>query len=229
VNRKFIKNTLLALGAIILANCSAVGLKSSGAGFLSSNLWINSFSKVIFGYPDYPISREMVENIPYASLRIKIGKGPAGLMILQKIEGNTLSWISRDEVLIQTKNGRIVRTSKLNNDLSDYYYDTDPEFIEILEEKKIKSQRVISLTNPKASHIELQVTSSTKDKKETIEILGNEYELIKISEKIHNRLIKWKYTNTYWVDSEGFVWKTIQQIAPNVPPIVIEVTKPYSA
>ena len=184
---------------------------------------------MIFGYPDYPISREMVENIPYASLRIKIGKGPAGLMILQKIEGNTLSWISRDEVLIQTKNGRIVRTSKLNNDLSDYYYDTDPEFIEILEEKKIKSQRVISLTNPKASHIELQVTSSTKDKKETIEILGNEYELIKISEKIHNRLIKWKFTNTYWVDSEGFVWKTIQQIAPNVPPIVIEVTKPYSA
>ena len=43
---------------------------------------------------------------------------------------------------------------------------------------------------------------------------------------IENKMINWKYDNNYWVDpKDGFVWKSIQQIAPNVPPIILEITK----
>ena len=47
-----------------------------------------AISSVISGYEDYPITRELVDQIPYASLRMKIGKGPAGLLILESKNGN---------------------------------------------------------------------------------------------------------------------------------------------
>ena len=243
--------------SIFLSSCSAVGLKNEGSKFVLSNIWVSSFSKIIYGYPDAPISREMVEAIPYASMKVKIGKGPGGLMILQKIENKKLSWVSKDEVMIQIENGRIIRTSNLNNDLVDYYYANDIPFYDLLNNidtkmltnvvdegsfRKIfnflnfnekisnknshKSGRVISLSNPSARHLELTVRTSYKDELEEINILDYEYNLIKVTETIENKMINWKYDNTYWVDPEnGFVWKSIQQMAPNVPPIILEITK----
>ena len=41
-------------------------------------------SGIVFGYEDYPITQAMVDNIPYASMRMKIGKGGAGFLILKE-------------------------------------------------------------------------------------------------------------------------------------------------
>ena len=252
---QLIKKSAFIISMCSVASCTSIGLKDNlGSSFALSNIWVNSFSKIIYGYPDYPLSREMVENIPYASMRVKIGKGPAGLMILQEIKEDTLSWVSKDEVLLQTKNGRIIRTSKLNNDLVDYYYDNDLSFKALILNKNnysgpeksnlmvtyIKnfiskdnykkntytSSRVISLSNPKVRHLELTVNTSISPDLEKVVILDKEFYLLKIIENIENNQIKWKYSNYYWVDpNDGVVWKSIQKIAPNVPEIKLEITK----
>ena len=106
--RAFYISILLSL----LASCSASPIKNAVepiSDILRENLWINAFQTLIYGYPDFPITREQVEAIPYASMRVKIGKGPAGLMILQKKEDQTYSWVSKDDVLLQIKHGRIIR------------------------------------------------------------------------------------------------------------------------
>ena len=60
----------------------------------------------------------------------------------------------------------------------------------------------------------------------SIEIVDKKYSLIHFIEEKENRYLRWKSKDHYWVDPEdGFVWKSIQNIAPNIPPIVIEVTK----
>ena len=246
----------------LITSCSTSPLKenvvsNSVKNFFTSNLWVNSFSKVIFGYPDYPLTREMVEEIPYASLRIKIGKGPAGLMILQEKEDEKYSWVSKDSVLIKIQDGRIVRTSNLNNDLVDYYYADDivfeglvkgniqlketsenitlrdlikgnisfKEIINLKKDKYYYSTRAISLANPVVRGLNVQVYTK-KEANEVIEILDRKYEVILIKEIVENKKIAWKHENLYWVDPEtGFVWKSLQQIAPNVPPISLEITK----
>ena len=64
------------------------------------------------------------------------------------------------------------------------------------------------------------------EQREKIEILEREYDVILIKEIVENKRIQWKHENLFWVDAEtGFVWKSLQQIAPNVPPIVLEITK----
>ena len=83
----------------LLTSCSSNPITD----IIRENLWVNAIQRVIYGYPDFPITRDMVENIPYASIRVKIGKGPAGLMILQKKEDNIYSWVSKDSVYSKLK------------------------------------------------------------------------------------------------------------------------------
>ena len=135
--RAFYISILLSL----LASCSTSRIKNAVepiSDILKENLWINAFQTLIYGYPDYPITREQVDGIPYASMRVKIGKGPAGLMILQKKEDQTYSWVSKDAVLLQIKYGRIIRTSGLTNDLIDYYYSNDVPFKSLINQTQIK-------------------------------------------------------------------------------------------
>ncbi len=231
---------------------------------VTGNLWINSFKQIIFGYADYPVTRELVDSIPYASMKVKIGKGPAGLTILQKKEDDVYSWVSRDSVLFQIKNGRIIRTSGLTNDLVDYFYDSDLPFKQLidnkvnraisLERRNLKyvkrllkcpakdaincnrelvegtshlptTTRMISLSNPEVRAMEVFVKTANMGNT-NITILDREYEVILFKEIIINREIDWVHDNLFWVDPDtGRVRKSIQQIAPNVPAIIIEVTK----
>ena len=77
----FTKSKLLA-GIIILSSATACSILPNEVGgkWRSAYLGIEGY---FFGYADYPISRSMIDSIPYASLKMKIGKGPAGLLILK--------------------------------------------------------------------------------------------------------------------------------------------------
>ena len=260
--------SIVAILFSFLVSCSANPVVDT----LKSNLWINAFSRLIYGYPDYPISRELVESIPYASLRVKIGKGPAGLMILQKKEDNIYSWVSKDSVLFKIKGGRIIRTSGLNNDLIEYYYNKDIPFEFLIDNNLNKTtpfenknytagdgatldyilnlldcpasetfncrkeilegttniptkSRKISLSNPEVRGMDV-IVKTVNMGNTSIDILDKKYEVAFVKEVVTNKKIGWKHENLFWVDRKsGKVRKSIQQIAPNVPPILIEVTK----
>jgi hypothetical protein len=185
-------------------------------------------SGIVFGYEDYPITQAMVDNIPYASMRMKIGKGGAGFLILKEKNANINSWVSSDEITFNIKHGRIVETYGLFNDLN-YYYgsDKDLSFSSLLK-KNIplkKSIRTISLSNPEVRGLIIEVSTEVKGL-ERVTILNKSYDLILIEETIINSYIKWVSVNQYWVDpSDGFVWKSNQKIAPNIPLIKIEILK----
>ena len=85
--------------------------------------------------------------------------------------------------------------------------------------------RYISLDNPQVFDLPIKV-SYKKVGLEQVNILDRDYELMQIQEKIENTYIRWKFTNSYWVDPEtGFVWQSRQIIAPNLPPFFMQVTK----
>ena len=67
---------------------SLIGCSSNPDNVAGS--WRYSFQTLksaLLGFEDYPITRGLIDNIPYASIRLKIGKGPAGLLILETKEG----------------------------------------------------------------------------------------------------------------------------------------------
>ena len=150
----------------------------------------------------------------------------AGLLILESVDKNEYTWVSADDIYIITRNGRIVRAEGLPNNLLDFF-STEPSFEEILTNNNQIDEhfRYITLDNPEVFDMRLEVNYRRLDL-EIVSILDEEKELVLIEEVIENNYIRWKHTNKYWVDqSTGFVWQTIQEIAPNIPPIFIQITK----
>ncbi len=206
---------------VVLAGCSSLPANVAG----NFNQTFKAFSALIYGYEDYPINQALIDEIPYASLRMKIGKGPAGLLILESIDQDGYTWVSADNIYITTRGGRIIRAEGLNNNLVDFV-SSEPSFKELIDGDYIQSQfRMISLDNPSVFNMKLKVSYKRVGFEEVI-ILDKKRELILIEETIENSYIRWKYNNKYWVDKNtGYVWQSIQEIAPNVPPILIQITK----
>lgn len=60
----------------------------------------------------------------------------------------------------------------------------------------------------------------------TIEILGTTFDTLWVREHNEARTLRWTFDNEFWLDfSSGYVWKSTQHFAPNVPPVEIEVYK----
>ena len=206
---------------VVLAGCSVLPANVAG----NFNQTFKAFSALIYGYEDYPINQALIDEIPYATLRMKIGKGPAGLLILESIDQDKYTWVSADNIYITTRGGRIIRAEGLNNNLVDFD-SSEPSFKELIDGDYIQSQfRMISLDNPSVFNMKLKVSYKRVGFEEVI-ILDKKRELILIEETIENSYIRWKYNNKYWVDKNtGYVWQSIQEIAPNIPPILIQITK----
>ena len=217
----FLNRVLLLASCLSFIGCSSIPDNVAGSWRYS----FETFKSALFGYEDFPITRELIDNIPYASIRLKIGKGPAGLLILEIKERNKNTWLSADQVTIVEREGKIIRTLGLTNNLTSIR----PQSVNHVELVKNKDSPIyksfISLDNPEVFELELKVKVLNKGLEE-IEIVDKKYSLIHFIEEKENRYLRWKSKDHYWVDPEdGFVWKSIQNIAPNIPPILIEVTK----
>ena len=217
----FLNRVLLLASCLSFIGCSSIPDNVAGSWRYS----FETFKSALFGYEDFPITRELIDNIPYASIRLKIGKGPAGLLILETKERKKNTWLSADQVTIVEREGKIIRTLGLTNNLTSIR----PQSVNHVELVKNKDSPIyksfISLDNPEVFELELKVKVLNKGLEE-IEIVDKKYSLIHFIEEKENRYLRWKSKDHYWVDPEdGFVWKSIQNIAPNIPPIVIEVTK----
>tara|TARA_B000000437_G_scaffold188347_1_gene145851 strand:- start:52 stop:564 length:513 start_codon:yes stop_codon:yes gene_type:complete len=167
----------------------------------------------------------MIDEIPYASLRMKIGDGPAGLVILQEINNDVYTWVSADNVVFSFRNGRIIETHGLLNNLTNITMSNSDESYKVDFQEQKNYVRILSLSNPEVNSLKIVVNKKVIGK-EIINILGKDHETYLVEEYLTNEYINWEYKNYFWVDtSTGFVWKSIQQIAPNVPPIKIEILK----
>ena len=211
---------LLILSLLNLNSCSVLDNNNIAPGYKEA---IKSITNLVFGYQEDVITKELVENIPYASSTLKIGKGPKGLIILESKIQNNYIWVSADGIFLKIKNGRIIETSGLNNNLTST---VDPfrkkNLFQQLESQTYKYYQ--SYDEPLLNNLEIEVTIKNKGQ-EIVTILGEERKLRVFSEIKTNEYLGWKAENTYWLDDNNFVWKSEQYISPKLPKLVIEVTK----
>ena len=98
-----------------MPSCASINAEKLAPSFSYA---YESIKQAVFGYPDLNISRQIVEDIPYASALLKIGKGTQGLIILESIENKNYLWVSKDNVYLVIRDGRIERSLGLINNLT---------------------------------------------------------------------------------------------------------------
>ena len=171
------------------------------------------------------ISPEIIESISYASSLINFKKSPKSLIILQSKDKDIYTWVSSDSRVFLTKNGRVIGTMGLPNDL---YKIERPNisFKEILNKKSsINYVAYYSFKKPSLNNLKVEISVEVIGRKK-INILRREKDLILVEERLISKKINWKRTNRFWVDPETyFVWKSIQNISPKLPELTLEITK----
>ena len=207
---------------IFLTGCSYFNANNIAPGYVQA---YQAIKNAIRGYENTTITRELIDNIPYASSMISIGNGPIGLMILESIKGNESVWITADEIYFVIKKGKIVETKGLSNNLSNLLL---PSYFEDSDMRQISQQETLnfyySYDEPELIDLEVKV-NYTNMGTHLVNILDDEKELILVKEKISNDYIGWQVENKYWIDDSGFVWKSQQYISPQLPIINYEITK----
>ena len=218
-----INNFFYLLIILLLTSCASLSSDKLAPSFTYA---YEAVKNALFGYPDLNITREIVDNIPYASALLKIGKGTQGLVILETVENNNYAWVSKDNVYIVTRDGRIVRSLGLLNNITKIT-SINQSFKDIITKPNPVTEHYsyYSFEEPLLLNLKVSVSITNKGVQE-IEILGERMKLILIEESITSELIGWKEKNQFWVDPDDyFVWKSIQNITPKLPEFIVEVTK----
>ena len=201
-----------------LWSCSNFPKNNIASGYFTAYEAIESYFNP--AGPEDLFSVELIDNIPYASSLVTIGQGSPGLVILESIKDSEHTWLSADKVYIVIRNGRVIKTAGLPNNLIDFRSSR----MNINTSVDLEVMSYYSYDEP--ALIDLKVTSTVKMiDTSKVSLFNRDIRLTLYEEYIQNEYLGWKETNKYWVDAEGFVWKTIQYISPKLPPIKIEVTK----
>ena len=166
-------NLLKLMILMLLSSCAAFPTNNIAPGYLET---FKALKNAVVGFEEGTfISRELVNNIPYASMTLKIGKGPKGLMILESIRNDELTWVSADPIYLVIRSGRIIKTEGLDNDLVDIVF-PEVDFQKIVNQDIEPFSVFYSYSNPELNNLELEFSYSIKGK-ERVTILDKIFEL----------------------------------------------------
>lgn len=219
---KFIslKNAVSFLVSVLLTGCTQ--------NFSDTNATIK---EALFGATDIEISADYLKKLPYASSYVRINNGPQIFMVLAFAETNPdtkqtqLKWLSSDNAMIVTENGRVVKTLNLpefnlahlspKSSLFNFQqqhsewqaiYDWQPNF-DFDHRALISSQKIAS--QPLASALW----------NKTVDVWQEQIQFLHSNTHM---------TNQFWTDKRGQVMKSQQWLIPNKLYVEQEILKPYS-
>lgn len=212
------KTQVVFLLIILLTSCARIDTSRIAPGYVEA---FSSIKQLLLGFENN-ISPEVINNIPYASMLVKIGNGPTALMILESISGEEYTWVSADGVFLVTKDGRITQTFGLPNNLREIFSMFTDWNETLNQEKKITSY--YSFSNPKLDNLKVISAFSIKQD-QIVELMFGPKDLDLITEVIESDEVGWSKVNKYWIDRDDYVWKSIQYVSPRLPEFYLEVTK----
>ena len=214
---KEFKNTIFTL-VLICSSCASINKENIAPGYVEAFKTVNS---LIFGAKNENLTPELIDNIPYASSTLTIGSAAPGLIILESTVGNFDTWVSADKVFLVIENGRIIRTSGINNNLT---YFASPLKGDLISADSSKFNYYYSYDKPFLVDLKVDVEVRLIGR-QFVSLINQEIELTLIEEHISNDYLGWNAVNKFWIDEANFVWKSEQNISPKLPVFKIEVTK----
>mgnify|MGYP001233941649 CR=1 FL=1 len=211
---KIIKTIFLVIS---LTSCSTISSNKIAPGYAQA---YDEIKKFLFGF-ESNLDSDYIESIPYASMIVKIGNGPSGLMILQSKTNDKYTWVSADGVYLVIQEGRIIQSQGLSNNLDENinsFKGWETEFknkqytsYSSFDEPVLRNLKILSIFNTVGLvKVDLQ-----------LQVLN----LKLVEEKIIAPRVGWEKINKYWMDENNFVWKSNQNISPRLPKISYVITK----
>lgn len=186
----------------------------------------------IFGQDDRQVSSNHVKNLPYASIYLKIGSAPRGFVVLGEVNQQNLKWYSADHVMVMTHFGRVVKTIGLPHNLN-YSSNSEADPLAhpqaLLKKTPVQWQHQEFSAHPQYQSGLTYQSTFTNHGTESVTILDNTRQLIRIEENVSVAALSRTYQNTFWLDpATGAVVQSEQYLYPDDTPVEMTVLKPYA-
>ena len=205
----------IALASIAIAGCTSVSRGSLEAVRLA-----------VHGESVHPTA-DSVAATPYYQMQVNGPQGEA-ILILAGDDDGRLGWYGSGKDIVVTRDGLVVKTAGLPQDLDgSAFVGPDPfhDGLHILTGARDATRRLdwspgYRYGNVAQSHLEPRGM-------EDVEILGTVHRLRRVDETLRVASIGSTLHNRYWVDpTDGFIWKSRQYVAPGLPLELIQL-RPY--
>ncbi|WP_337841039.1 YjbF family lipoprotein [Rheinheimera sp.] len=168
------------------------------------------------------LSKEDIVAQKYDVLYVTPGGRSRALVVLAYVEHDERKWVSQDHAMLNTRNGRLVKTSGFGTDLLFSQADTpDPLQNQAQEIRQGLSWSSLTDWSNNESSVQTQYRISAVQN-EQIDIAGMTLLARKVTEQVtfgNGQTAE----NLFWLDpASGQVLKSLQHIAPFFPPLLIE-------
>jgi hypothetical protein len=174
------------------------------------------------------VTREQAAAIPYATMGYSLDEGNQALLVLGTDSGGELLWTSAAHVVIVTRDGRIVRSLGLGQDLSGLTTRNNmalPAPATAIRQP-FSSARLEDF--PELGLYGVLVTCHAQlVGRQSIKILGQAISTFRVDEACNSIKPDWSFTDSFWVDGDnGLVWRSRQHVHPKGGIVDTEIFRP---
>jgi hypothetical protein len=173
------------------------------------------------------ITIEQAAGIPYASLAYRVDGGNEMLLVLATDTNGDQLWTAASHVVLLTRDGRIMRSVGLPHDkggTTSRRGDPPPAPGQALQ-GNFRSTRILDFPDKGLHGVVLNCVAMAR-RRELVSILGTRLLTTRIDEACQSQNPRWHFTDSYWVDAEGFVWTTFQHLHPAGTTIQLKILRP---
>lgn len=212
-----IRSAAMAAAVLTLSACSSEG----NVGWRQ----IYDAAKMGFSADAGGITLQQASAIPYASIAVRVGDGPEQMLVLAADMQSGRLWTSSAHIALSTRGGRIVRTSGFAHNLSGSvggealsdFADPDAHPRDIPRQVDLRDLNLFSVV------LQCRIQSRGRD---PVTILGAQIKTHRVEETCRSERPDWSFTDIFWMDDSGFVWKSVQHVHPDLDPVEIEILRP---
>ncbi len=210
----------------LAAVCCTLLLAGCGSGNISST-WGPYFEVVKKSFEgsfgDKAVSLEQASEIEYASLGYRLNGGPENLVVLATDSNGEQLWTSAAHKVLITEAGRVKRTVGLPRDLAHLA----PASGSILPSAAANASIALSADFPDMGIYSAAITCrATNAGPDAIIILGHAIATTRLDEDCSSPQLGWRFRNSYWLDADKFVWRSVQHIHPKGDVLQVEIFRP---
>lgn len=207
----------------------AIGFGLAGCSSDSNATWsqIIVAAKLVWSN-NSGITLQQAASVPYASMGIRIGEDQERLIVLASQTQDTQLWTSAARIAIVTENGRIVRSSGFGHGLSATSSEGgDPlTLFEHGDSTTRHTRRFVDFQDLNRFSVPVDCTIKSGGT-ENIVILEKNIRAHRVDEHCNSEVLEWSFDNIFWLgDSPGLVWRSIQNLHPELGPVETEIFRP---
>ncbi|WP_421201666.1 YjbF family lipoprotein [Aeromonas enteropelogenes] len=208
-------------------NIAFLGLLSLTGCSNTASVTSETIKYAFWGADDITVTATQVAQLPYASAYLKIGDNPRVFVVLAYVNGDELSWLTADRVMIVTRHGRIIKTVGMENDLVlSKSGSADP--LSVAATSTASWQAMTEWEHGYLSGYQLDGTL-VRSGQEELDLVTRRVVADRFEETVTMTPDMDSWTNQFWRDPlTGQVVKTRQQLGPGLPVVELTILKPFA-